>query len=352
MESVKSIESKPKKKVIEFSIVRIIATFLVVVAHSVYLASSTQLGGINYDFVYNQNWFIKVYNNLTLYVAQFLMPLFFIASGAIYKLSEKKSLDELVSKKFKRLIIPFLLCGILFMLPVRLLGNFYKIGNFNEVIRGFLNGTETCHLWFLPTLFWTTIIFYLLLKVFKNKSDAALLIVSLIIQKYYSYYIHIDVFFLSLSTQYIFWYALGYVFCKHKDSYKITNKQNIMWTIVLCIISIIDFKYKILNSYGVIIVNSFLIYSVSKLLANTKIGKSKVIEFLDKYILYIYLFHDPLEYLVLRVTFKFNLLTSNINILIYILSRTIGVIIVSLIIAVIVDKIKKLVNSKLTSCNS
>ena len=59
----------------------------------------------------------------------------------------------------------------------------------------------------------------------------------------------------------------------------------------------------------------------------------------------IYLYHDPLNYIVLKVTFKFNILESGLGCYIYMLSRTIGVMIGSIIIGetlhIILTKLKR-----------
>ena len=98
------------------------------------------------------------------------------------------------------------------MLPIKRIAVFYANSDFSEVIKSFLSGGEAGHLWFLPALFWITVVFFLILKVFKKRSIFAILITTFLIQNYCQKYIPIDIFLFQKGMNYIFWYALGYCF--------------------------------------------------------------------------------------------------------------------------------------------
>ncbi len=101
---------------------------------------------------------------LSSWVYTFHMPLFFILSGAVFSIgSQDKRYDSVVVSKLRRLLIPYFVYGIFFMIPVKFLGDFYKSNNVLLALRSFIYGGDSGHLWFLPALFWC-ICFYSLLE--------------------------------------------------------------------------------------------------------------------------------------------------------------------------------------------
>lgn len=266
------MKEKVSNKVREYSILRVILIILVVIGHSGYLTINTKMGGISYNLNTN-NWLIQTINKLISWIYTFHMPAFFMLSGAVYHLSEKNNVDELAIKKFKRLLVPFFLYGIFFMLPVKRISNFYANADFSEVIKSFLNGGESGHLWFLPTLFWISILFLIITKIIKNKSIVGILIVTFLIQKYHKTYIPIDMFFLSTALDYIFWYALGYCFDIIRQKTVILNNKVLAWIFfgINLLIIIVNNKYKILNGYATVIGNFLMCYFLANVLSKTKL---------------------------------------------------------------------------------
>lgn len=78
------------------------------------------------------------------------MPLFFLLSGAVYRLKEEDGLKRLACNKLKRLLLPYYLCGLLFMLPVKLMTGYYNAHNYIVAVVKFLVGKGDGHLWFWP----------------------------------------------------------------------------------------------------------------------------------------------------------------------------------------------------------
>lgn len=219
------------------------------------------------------------------------------------------------------------------MIPVKTLGNFYSIDKFSEAICGFIVGNELGHLWFLPALFWCMLIFgiiYTFLNRIGCNSVYVILICSLVIQMTYNY-IPFDIMCLKLGLSYIFWYAVGVAFEKEKKRYAGVDLR--VFLIFTIIILWLEYHYLYLGAYSRIVVGSLTIYVISVLfrkyfswILETKIWKINL-----RNLFYIYLFHDPLEYVVLRVFMNSNYLQSASGCILYMLSRTIGVWIISLI---------------------
>ncbi len=331
-----------KNKVRAYSILRILLVLLVVIAHCQYLRSTTPLGGVNYAI---SKKIIAVQPIVIIigWIQTFIMPLFFMLSGAVYHLSEKNSIDELASKKFKRLIIPYFLYGLLFMLPIKRIASFYTHSDFSEVIKNFLGDVgESGHLWFLPALFWISIVFFIILKIFKNKSIFAILITSFLVQIYHAKYIPINIFGFQAGMNYIFWYALGYCFdiFRQRSNFFNSKKNIIVLFLISLIVVLINNKYKMLDKYFTVIFNASMFYSLVSIILFTKIGNTKMWDFMEKYSMNIYLYHDPLNYVILMLALKYNICSSLIGKILYVLARTIGVVIISIILAKIVNKIK------------
>ena len=54
------------------------------------------------------------------------MPLFFMLSGAVLALKPLKAFNIFVKSKVKRLLVPYYVYGLIFMLPIKYVGHFYN----------------------------------------------------------------------------------------------------------------------------------------------------------------------------------------------------------------------------------
>ena len=94
--------------------------------------------------------------------------------------------------------MPYYLCGLFFMLPVKRMTGYYNKENFIEAVTKFLIGKGDGHLWFLPALFWCFIIFWCIHRLAGKK----------------------NIYPVLRGMGYLFWFALGYWFdgMRHKLS--------------------------------------------------------------------------------------------------------------------------------------
>lgn len=101
---------------------RAIAIILVVLGHSIILYSS------NWN-LYQTNVTCPPLDNLKKFIDVVQMPLFFSLSGYLFWYSQKKKkpFDTFVLDKIKRLVIPYLVFAIAWLLPIRLLLNIRAI---------------------------------------------------------------------------------------------------------------------------------------------------------------------------------------------------------------------------------
>lgn len=140
---------KTRHRIKKLDNLRAIAIIVVVLGHSIILYS-----GSWGDYQSNQTSLIFHY--LKEMINLFQMPLFFSLSGYLFaKTDNKDSFLRFMLKKFKRLIIPFLFIGLIYMIPIKLILNYpgYVGIRYYGAMKRFLNGGDMGHLWFLPTLF-------------------------------------------------------------------------------------------------------------------------------------------------------------------------------------------------------
>ncbi len=346
-----------KKKVdterdLTYDWLRLFATIFVVIGHSAYLIIKTNFGGVNYSLPKYTNPFysssiLSFVRWLSTWVYGFHMPLFFMLSGAVMALKPIGTFEKVIKSKIKRLIFPYFIYGWLFMLPVKLLGNFYTKGKFLLAMKGFLSGIDSGHLWFLPALFWTIIIFTILYKItkrFRINNPYILLIITGTLQYLYVY-IPFDILLMKKGISYIFWFALGYCFeYERKRNAKWNFRKTLLAFISLFIIETINKKYNLLNSFFLIICGSFMTYLLSDICNRIfkNFTRTKCWKILISNLFFVYLFHDPLEYIVLRIFMTNGYMSSAIGCILYTVSRTIGVFIISIVLGQLVSIIKDL----------
>ncbi|MCD7808674.1 MAG: acyltransferase family protein [Erysipelotrichaceae bacterium] len=114
----------------------------------------------------------------------FHMPFFFIVSGILYREKSFYNNSDIFSLK-KHLVttfVPYFLFGILFSFLINILS--YKNGFINGIIAGMyklitMQGISTE--WFLPCMFFSQLIFFIIYKIDKNKLPFICSVISLIV---------------------------------------------------------------------------------------------------------------------------------------------------------------------------
>lgn len=339
------------ERVTVYDWLRLIATVFVVIGHSSYLSIQTLYGGVAYELPEMVN---DAYNSLFLswcrwmsgWVYGFHMPLFFMLSGAVLALKPIGTFDKVFKSKVRRLLIPYFVYGWLFMFPMKRLGNFYDNATLKSALKGFLSGQDSGHLWFLTALFWCVIIFIGIHKAFVKKninSFYAVLVVCGAIQLLCSY-IPIDILGLKTGLSYIFYFSLGFVFeVERRNNQRWSIQKTILMCLLLFFIELINKKYDLLDSFFTIIIGSFFTYIIADLCDRffyDKITKNRVWNLIIKNLFYVYLLHDPLEYVVLRIFISEGFLESSIGCYAYVFCRIVVIFFVTLIAGEIISIIK------------
>lgn len=343
--------------------IRVIATIFVVIGHAAYLKIVTANGGINYILpsqlspTYN-GFLLSSFRFLAIWVYTFHMPLFFFLSGAVLGLKPIGQLFSFIKSKIHRLIIPYLLVALFFMFPIKYLGNFYTSIGLSKAIISFFSGfggSDEGHLWFLIALFWCLIIFVCITKILDklhSNHPIIILFICIIVSQFSIRYITFSFLQISTSLYYIQWLALGYLFESCRRRYTIPYSYSILISIFIILIYLL--AYRIISPHYNISIIAGIIFSIalsvvlSPLFQLIKNKYSMHYNNFIKRLFDIYLFHDPLEYIVIRIFLNKNLLSTSIGCYAYLFMRTIGIILLSIMIGNIIEYVLKRISSYLS----
>ncbi len=330
---------------------RLIATIFVVLGHGAYLNIQTTYGGAVYELPENLShvyfWPVLVWwREIAGWVYGFHMPLFFMLSGAVLAIRPMGSFDQIFRAKTKRLLIPYFVYGWLFMLPVKRLGLFYDNASLIEAMRGFLSGEDSGHLWFLTALFWCMLVFVIIKKILDKmgvQSIYAVLLTAGAVQLLYTS-IPFDILGLKSGLGYLFYFAVGYVFeCERNTHDKWSIKTDLLAFAICLALEVINREYGILDKFFTIMTGSFMTYMAADICDGIfhGISENKVWKMIIRNLFYVYLFHDPMEYLVLRLFLGQGLLASGVGCIVYTLCRSFGVFAAAVFMGEIIRYLKK-----------
>ncbi len=273
---------------------KFIAIILVVFGHSI--------------IIYDNNW--NIYStNLEVPILKFIkqsiniiqMPLWFSLSGFLFFYSKKTEYKIFFKKKFYRLIVPFFMISIVWLIPIRyLLGyNSYVNSSFTYVfINCILFGKDVGHLWYLPTLF----AIFMLMNLYKiinnkNKINKYLDIVILIILTIISFLGAKLPSYLGYIATYMVYFYIGILLNKYRLDKN--HSYGIMFLILYLAIQSI-FVYFIKERHLYLIMKQVLAYiflfTIYKI-CTERIDNNKVIKEISYHSYGIYLLHSPLVYI-------------------------------------------------------
>lgn len=110
------------------------------------------------------------------WIHAFHMPMFFIVSGLFYR---KQEITELLKKRFRTLIVPYLIVGVLFsLIPIVIRGNYSSlVAVIFENTSGYIFVVGA--IWFLTSLFFADIGYHLIDIIEGNKKHLAVVLIAL-----------------------------------------------------------------------------------------------------------------------------------------------------------------------------
>lgn len=341
------------KKVVEYDIIRVLALLLVVVGHCDFIKSH----GVDVSNIISENLitYEMFEDNVRAWIYSFHMPLFIMMSGAMYAIVRSKYTNfEYIKNRFKRLIVPYLVCGTLFAFPIKYISGYF-IGD--SIIKAYIKSVLTAsmpgHLWFLWVLFVVSILMCACLDSFayRKMGGGTFLLIFLIVNivspkgEYY--------FQIYRILEYPFYYLLGYYFegtgvrsrlFNISKSRKAALAATLFAASILLIIAsnnLLITNRLICNCYSIVqaITGTMFIFVVSSLVADNWTRKTVLKKLLDNSFS-IYLYHEPLQFALLYVFATLGLLqcfNNETGYMLLIIVRLIVGIVVPVYIGRIVD---------------
>lgn len=286
------------------------------------------------------------------YIYSFHVVLFFVISGFTY--SDNKRLVEFVKSRFCKIMIPYFIFALLFLVPYLMFGNLvvenlsmdYELDalkSFAEIFYGVgynIALKQNTALWFLPALFTTEVIYRGLDKI-KLKYKNIMMLLGLLILSFLSTLIEIVLpWGINSALTMMFFYHVGRLIKEYKVlDYIKSNCINLTLSALLLVaisvlfgknitVSCVDYRY---GNYLIFLTTSIL-GSVSILLISKSINKSKILEYVGKNTISILLFHKLFVLLFQSQIPLTSSLISNSNILIVSVT-SVGITVVSIIIS-------------------
>ncbi len=318
----------PTKRIHYLDIARAIAIFSIVLGHTI--AYSTHCYEI-YRFIF-----------------AFSVPLFFVLSGMTFRLKEETTW-QFIKRKFLRIMIPYFVWAILFLVPYYLFGSNFSSELSQPNLLGVLYGSgadsalkQNTPLWFLPALFTTELLYYFLLKIFRHPKTPYFLLPAVLLIGY------ITTIFLgqiilpwginSALTIGVFFY-LGYLLKNYNFkpifaallfilgliAFIFNSHDNVIWS---------DYQYN--NYFLTIIAGATFAFSI---IAFAKyLGKNHIIEYVGQNTMSILIFHKLIVVIFQTKLGTITSLSQNSNLILELLSCLVASVI-AVIFSLICDKL-------------
>lgn len=307
------------KKEKDYSIVflRAIAILIVMIGHSIIIYDSAW--GLYTSSI--QSPFLATIKHIINIIQ---MPIWFFIAGYLYK---KKAFKTTFMDKFCKLMIPFLMVGLFYLIPIRYLvhyQNYVTHSILYNILYYLILGFDNGHLWYLPTLFIMFLFFY---KKEYSKFFKIILFVVLAILSIYSFYF--SSYIISLFQFAIFFY-LGIL------AQNVSLKKD--WSpylLILYFTFLLLFQFASLPFLVSRVITLFL--QILEIVLLVKIdysrwGKNSIIQKIADASYGIYLFHSPLIYItfskipnahpIIIILINFCLFGSLSYLLFFIIRRT------------------------------
>ncbi len=311
------------ERLYECDLIRTILTVLVVVGHSTYYTISTQFGGLDMTSVMAQagiqdtmlHW---VTSKITGAIYLFHMPAFFALSGYLLEWKFESNVlpqtKKFIQQKASRLLIPLVAVWLLWNIPIKMLSGYYQEQEF-PVVSALTQiiFSDSVYLWFLEALFCAYVLLFLIKKYTTKQIESCVCLCSfvcgLILQKVLGQWMP-----LGNPLKYIFWLWVGCLLYRGRNVL-LTQKSRKMILLSSTILFIIAAPFHSFGYVGDVIRHGICplfatisLFSFCAALADIIDRQGKFVRlkacvnFMNKYSFGIYLYAEPLNYLLLSLT--------------------------------------------------
>ena len=245
------------------------------------------------------------------------MPAYFCLSGAVFSIELKKnkypSVFDLIKCKARRLLLPLLFVWICWNIPIKMFSHYYERLKYPFIAALEQIPFPYCvYLWFIEALFFIFILDYYIEKISNIKTQSyivfALFLIGIVFSRFYGSWN-----FLGNPFEYLIWFWLGHYIDRFIR--KLHNKIKIKRKAWLCIefaIFLATFLlarpiphgYFILNITILPFIGTIWVWDFSGFLADKFCNKKSAFLKISSYTYGIYLWAEPLNYIVLFVFYS------------------------------------------------
>lgn len=303
--------------VYEYDTLRVVLTLMVIVGHSAYYTILTGYGGVDYLTVMRNHGICDAYfhqmvfERITGMIYLFHMPMFMALSGAVfftgYNKGKYREFFAFAANKARRLLLPFIIATLFWDVPLKYFGGYYDKSTdiFTDIIMGQVLLQGSNHLWFLVVLFLEMIIFQRLLN--SNMWGKYHVVIIASIVAFYGYVKTHPIFALAnLVVEYMLWFLVGIEFERFRNSINsivgfksfITIASMYLGCFFSLCLAWCPQKLVMCTVFLSIITGMMTTYIICLYITEHKIG-NMIINKLSKWSFGIYLFSDPLNYVLL-----------------------------------------------------
>lgn len=298
---------------------KVVTMILVIIGHSSYLAINTPYGGTPYSNVAydHPSLLYRLIGAFVTFIYSFHMPLFMAISGMCFNFSMRKnpSWSFVLYGKAKRLLLPFILVTLFYSVPIKYFSGYYDDSEnvFYDIFMGQILLLGNSHLWYVMSLFWIFLAYYFIERSHIKKNSAFWLVLIGIswIGKHYE--ASFNLLGLAAAMKHLFFFALGYNLFYKLDNYTPKNLFKpiigLLGAFVLQRLSFMVDNNNITNkllAYSLFTIISVIGGSSTSLIIKylqCRIVNMPSYEIFKKYTYELYLYSDPLNYIIIAITF-------------------------------------------------
>ena len=309
------------ERIPEYEVLRLAAILLVVAGHSDFIFSH---GFSVSDYISEDLFTYRLeYATLRPWIYGFHMPLFMLLSGGLFaKTAFVYEFGLYIRRRAKRLLVPLVVCGVLFSVPIKYIVGYYGEAN---LLYSYTISLVTLrwpgHLWYLWVTFIINVVFYRLLSNLEKGRPRKIAILAACLVLHILSSCGIEWFQFYRLLEFPLYFYLGFLFEREGYREKVTEfiksgkERNYFLSIGLFLLyslMIIANRYielpsllnQLRNFIEALIGSSMMFYICATLTYNIGIPQKPSLLVLQERNFSIYLYHEPLQFLILFVMEK------------------------------------------------
>ena len=297
----------------EYSITRVILILMVLFGHILVHSNWHPVyGGVTYDQqLMDAGFYDSILHQAAVkvssFIYQFHMPVFLALSGALFRktLHRYNSFATLLRKKAARLLIPYVAVCLCYSSVIKYFPHTFvpEVPLVTSIVRGQLLLEGNNYLWYLWSLFGATIAVYLINRL-PVHPYVKLLFVFLFRET--SHLIPGVMYFFAVEN--VLWVYSGFLFEEYREDMNVfvrDHKISVILTWLLMIaVRVLDGTGHLIYAqtlvfFGMRYMGMYAVYGTAVLLCEYKqIRESRLLHMISDYGMPIYLYSDPLNYLI------------------------------------------------------